>query len=40
VENDKKREGYHERVKEKALGQPLVVKERKGSRMATGRKGQ
>jgi hypothetical protein len=35
VENDKKREWHRERVKEKALGQPLAVegKERKGSKM-------
>jgi hypothetical protein len=40
MENDKKREVHHERVKEKALGQPHAIKERKGSRMAAGRKGQ
>jgi hypothetical protein len=30
----------HERVKEKALRQPLTIKERKGSKMAVNRKGQ
>jgi hypothetical protein len=30
----------HERMKNKTLGQPIVIKERKGGKMATSRRGQ
>jgi hypothetical protein len=41
MKNDKKREGEdHERVKKNALGQLVDVKERKGGRMAVGKRGQ
>jgi hypothetical protein len=29
----------HERMKEKALGQPIAIKERKGGKMVKGKKG-
>jgi hypothetical protein len=30
----------HERMKEKTMGQPIAIKERKGGKMVTGRRGQ